>query len=157
MKLNHAQPDGDRGLGGHRFKQRLQLFVIQTLAIQPGGVPADDHAFGPGAGHVRYDLFEVLPGTEAAMSVFPIPGHMGVGEQGQMMMRIDDGDGIDPSDPKFQDAQQACGSAFGPAGAKAGPGLSVGGSRIDGAKGGTGGMVIVGAGPAGSTAGGGSK
>jgi len=62
---------------------------------------------------------------------------------GGVMMRIGDDQGIDPSDPKFQEAQQACGSAFGPAGAKAGAGLSVGGGKVDGAKSG---MVIVGGG-----------
>jgi len=70
--------------------------------------------------------------------------------EGHMTMKIDDSSGIDPSDPKFEAAQQACGTAFGPAGAKAGAGLSVGGSTADGAKGGgKGGMVIVGGGAAG--------
>ncbi|HJV09454.1 MAG TPA: hypothetical protein VJ653_07220 [Acidimicrobiales bacterium] len=78
------------------------------------------------------------------------------GEKGQMMMKIGDGDGIDPSDPKFQDAQQACGSAFGPAGAKAGAGLSVAGGKADGPKGGgKGGMIMVS--PGASVAGGGAK
>ena len=68
---------------------------------------------------------------------------------GGVMMKIDGDGGLDPSDPKFEEAHKACGSAFGPAGAKAGAGLSVGGGKVDGAKGGaTGGMVIVGAGPA---------
>ncbi|HEX6381993.1 MAG TPA: hypothetical protein VF180_12180 [Acidimicrobiia bacterium] len=72
---------------------------------------------------------------------------------GGVMMKIDGDSGFDPSDPKFEEAQKACGSAFGPAGAKAGAGLSVGGGKVDGAKGGaTGGMVIVGAGPAGGGA-----
>ena len=64
---------------------------------------------------------------------------------GGVMMKIDGDSGFDPSDPKFEDAQQACGSAFGPAGAKAGPGFSVGGGKVDGAKGGsTGGALIIG-------------
>jgi hypothetical protein len=59
------------------------------------------------------------------------------GEGGQVMMRIGGGEGIDPEDPKFQEAQKACGEAFGPAGAKAGAGLSVSGrSGGDGGKGG---------------------
>jgi len=70
--------------------------------------------------------------------------------EGHMMMKIDDSSGVDPSDPKFEAAQQACGSAFGPAGAKAGPGFSVGGGKVDGAKGGKSGVVVVGGGiPAG--------
>ena len=60
---------------------------------------------------------------------------------GGVMMKIDGDSGFDPSDPKFEEAQKACGSAFGPAGAKAGAGLSVGGGKADGAKGG---MVMVG-------------
>jgi hypothetical protein len=57
--------------------------------------------------------------------------------EGHVMMKIDDSSGIDPSDPKFEAAQQACGSAFGPAGSKAGAGLSVaGGGKAAGAKGG---------------------
>ena len=72
---------------------------------------------------------------------------------GGVMMKIDGDSGFDPSDPKFDEAHKACGSAFGPAGAKAGAGLSVAGGKVDGAKGGaTGGMVIVGAGPAGGGA-----
>jgi hypothetical protein len=74
------------------------------------------------------------------------------GSEGQMMMTIGDDNGIDPTDPKFEEAQQACGSAFGPAGAKAGAGLSVSGGKVDGAKGG---MVIVGGGVAGPIGGGG--
>jgi hypothetical protein len=55
---------------------------------------------------------------------------------GHVMMTIDDSSGIDPSDPKFEAAQQACGSAFGPAGSKVGAGLSVaGGAKGGGAKG----------------------
>jgi hypothetical protein len=69
---------------------------------------------------------------------------------GGVMMKIDGDSGFDPSDPKFEEAQKACGSAFGPAGAKAGAGLSVGGGKVDG--GGKGGMVIVG-----GAAGGGAK
>jgi hypothetical protein len=69
---------------------------------------------------------------------------------GGVMMKIDGDSGFDPSDPKFEEAQKACGSAFGPAGAKAGAGLSVGGGKVDG--GGKGGMVIVG-----GAAGGGGK
>lgn len=73
------------------------------------------------------------------------------GGGGGVMMKIGGDSGFDPSDPRFEDAQQACGSAFGPAGAKGGLGFSVGGGKGDGAKGGaTGGMVIVGgAAPAG--------
>ena len=74
------------------------------------------------------------------------------GGEGQMMMTIGDGQGIDPTDPKFEEAQQACGSAFGPAGAKAGAGFSVSGGKVDGAKGGNAGMVIVGGGPIGGGA-----
>jgi hypothetical protein len=69
---------------------------------------------------------------------------------GGVMMKIDGDSGFDPSDPKFEEAQKACGSAFGPAGAKAGAGLSAGGGKVEG--GGKGGMVIVG-----GVAGGGGK
>src|SRR5438309_10764601 len=65
--------------------------------------------------------------------------------QGHVTMKIDSGSGIDPSDPKFEAAQQACGSTFGPGGAKGGPGLSVSGGKADGgpgAKGGPGGAVF---------------
>ncbi|MEW6476435.1 MAG: hypothetical protein AB1679_29585 [Actinomycetota bacterium] len=62
------------------------------------------------------------------------------GEGGQVMMRIDGGQGIDPEDPKFQEAQKACGEAFGPAGAKAGAGLSVSGKSEGG--GGKGGAMV---------------
>jgi hypothetical protein len=72
---------------------------------------------------------------------------------GGVMMKIDGDGGFDPSDPKFEEAQKACGSAFGPAGAKAGAGFSVGGGKADGAGGGKAGMVIVG-GAANSTGGG---
>jgi hypothetical protein len=51
------------------------------------------------------------------------------GGQGQVTMKIDSASGIDPSDPKFEAAQQACGSAFGPAGGKGGPGMSVSGGK----------------------------
>src|SRR5581483_562155 len=56
------------------------------------------------------------------------------GEGGGMMMKIDKDSGIDPSDPKFEEAQQACGSAFGPAGAKGGS-FSVGGKGEGASKG----------------------
>jgi hypothetical protein len=64
--------------------------------------------------------------------------------EGHVTMKIDDSSGIDPSDPKFEAAQQACGSAFGPAGAKGGAGLSVGGGKADGAGGGKGGAIFFG-------------
>ena len=79
--------------------------------------------------------------------------------QGMMTMKIDDSSGIDPSDPKFEAAQQACGSAFGPAGAKAGAGLSVGsGSKIGGGGkgGGAGGVMVFGGAPS-APSGGGAK
>jgi hypothetical protein len=66
------------------------------------------------------------------------------GGEGQMMLRIGPGDGLDPEDPKFQEAQQACGSAFGPPGAKPGAGLSVGGGKSDGPGGGKGGAMFFG-------------
>jgi hypothetical protein len=77
--------------------------------------------------------------------------------EGHVMMKIDDSSGVDPSDPKFEAAQQACGSAFGPAGAKPGAGLSVAGGSTakPGGAGGKGGMVIVGGGAI--PAGGGAK
>jgi hypothetical protein len=72
--------------------------------------------------------------------------------EGHTMMKIDDSSGIDPSDPKFEAAQQACGSAFGPAGAKAGAGVSVAGGGAKGGPGGSkGGVMVFG----GATAGGG--
>jgi hypothetical protein len=77
--------------------------------------------------------------------------------EGHVMMKIDDASGIDPSDPKFEAAQQACGSAFGPAGAKAGAGLSVasGGKAVSGAKeGSSGGVMVFGGAPAASSGGG---
>jgi hypothetical protein len=76
--------------------------------------------------------------------------------EGRVMMRIGPDDGLDPSDPKFEAAQQACGSAFGPAGAKGGAGLSVSGGKVDGPGGGKGGAVVFGS-PAASTSGGGAK
>jgi hypothetical protein len=76
------------------------------------------------------------------------------GGQGQVTMRIDGASGIDPSDPKFEAAQQACGSAFGPAGAKAGAGLSVNGGKADAKSGGPGGAVFsVGGAPVASSGG----
>ncbi|HYH51394.1 MAG TPA: hypothetical protein VEG38_17740 [Acidimicrobiia bacterium] len=80
------------------------------------------------------------------------------GEKGQMMMKLDPATGLDPNDAKFQAAQQACGSAFGPAGAKAGAGLSVGGGKANGAGAGEGprGAIMFGS-PSASTAGGGAK
>jgi hypothetical protein len=75
------------------------------------------------------------------------------GGEGQVMLRIGPGEGLDPEDPKFQEAQQACGSAFGPPGAKGGPSLSVGGGKADGAGGAKGG-AIFGSAPAQSTGGG---
>jgi hypothetical protein len=74
------------------------------------------------------------------------------GGEGQVMMKIGPDDGLDPNDPEFQEAQQACGSAFGPGGAKAGVGLSVGGGKADGARG-----AVTFSSPAASTAGGGAK
>ncbi|HET9769313.1 MAG TPA: hypothetical protein VFS16_00390 [Acidimicrobiia bacterium] len=44
--------------------------------------------------------------------------------EGRVTMSL--GGGIDPADPKFQEAQQACGSAFGPGAGKA---ITVGGAR----------------------------
>ena len=80
------------------------------------------------------------------------------GGEGQVMMKIGPDDGLDPNDPKFQEAQQACGSAFGPRGAKGGAGFSVGSGKTDGgAKGdGPGGTIMFGS-PAASTTGGGAK
>jgi hypothetical protein len=78
------------------------------------------------------------------------------GSEGQMMMTIGDGNGIDPTDPKFEEAQQACGSAFGPGGGKGGPGLSVSGGKAGGEGGGKGGTVFFGGtSSAGSVTGGG--
>jgi hypothetical protein len=75
------------------------------------------------------------------------------GEGGQVMMRLDKATAFDPSDPKFEEAQKACGSAFGPAGAKGGPGLSVGGGKVDGGKGEKSGAIMFGA-PSASVSGG---
>lgn len=79
------------------------------------------------------------------------------GGKGEMMMKIGPDDGLDPEDPKFQDAQQACGSAFGPGGGKGGPGLSVGGTKIDGGTKGDGprGAIMFGGATAGPSSGGG--
>ena len=79
------------------------------------------------------------------------------GGKGEMMMKIGPDDGLDPEDPKFQDAQQACGSAFGPGGGKGGPGLSVGGARVDGGTKGDGprGAIMFGGATAATPAGGG--
>jgi hypothetical protein len=57
------------------------------------------------------------------------------GGEGTVSMKIDSASGVDPSDPKFEAAQQACGSAFGPGG-KGGPGLSVSAKVGDGKAGG---------------------
>ena len=75
--------------------------------------------------------------------------------EGHVMMRIGPDDGLDPSDPKFEAAQLACGSAFGPAGAKGGVGLSVGGGKADGSGAGKGGAVFFGGGAARPAPGGG--
>ena len=69
------------------------------------------------------------------------------GSGGQMTMKIDKDSGIDPSDPKFEEAQKACGSAFGPGGTKGGAGLSVDG-KSDGGSAGKGGTVVFGGGAA---------
>ena len=81
------------------------------------------------------------------------------GGKGEMTMKIGPDDGLDPEDPKFQDAQQACGSAFGPGGGKGGPGLSVGGATIDGATLGDGpkGAIMFGGGASAGTSSGGGK
>ena len=65
------------------------------------------------------------------------------GGQGQVTMKVDSGTGIDPSDPKFEAAQQACGSAFGPGG-KGGASVSVGGGKADGGSGGKAGAIFFG-------------
>jgi hypothetical protein len=70
--------------------------------------------------------------------------------QGAVTMKLDSA--FDPGDPKFADAQQACGSAFGPKGAGGGPSFSVGGGKVDGGEKATGGVMI--GRPAGSTGGG---
>jgi hypothetical protein len=79
------------------------------------------------------------------------------GGKGEMMMKIGPDDGLDPEDPKFQDAQQACGSAFGPGGGKGGPGLSVGGVTADGGTKSEGprGAIMFGGATAGPSSGGG--
>jgi hypothetical protein len=64
--------------------------------------------------------------------------------EGHLMMKIGPDDGLDPEDPRFQEAQQACGSAFGPAGAKGGAGLSVGGGKADVPAGAQGGVMVFG-------------
>ena len=73
--------------------------------------------------------------------------------QGAVTMTLDKA--FDPNDAKFADAQQACGSAFGPNGAEGGTAVSVGGGKVDGDRidGGraTGGFLISGS--AGSMAG----
>ena len=79
------------------------------------------------------------------------------GGKGEMMMKIGPDDGLDPEDPKFQDAQQACGSAFGPGGGKGGPGLSVGGTTIDGGTKGDGPRGAIMFGGSASTSSGGGK
>jgi hypothetical protein len=78
------------------------------------------------------------------------------GSEGQMTMKIDQASGVDPSDPKFEAAQQACGSAFGPAGAKGGPGLSVSGKAdsTGGGQGGPSGAVFFGGATSASSGGG---
>ena len=78
------------------------------------------------------------------------------GSDGMVSMKIDGGSGIDPSDPKFEAAQQACGSAFGPKGAKGGPGLAVSGSsgsKVSAGGGATSGGVMVFGGGAGPSSG----
>ena len=75
------------------------------------------------------------------------------GSGGEMSMKIDDSSGIDPSDPKFEDAQKACGSAFGPGGGKGGAGLSVDG-KSGGGSAGKGGTVFFGGGAVTGTDGG---
>ena len=78
--------------------------------------------------------------------------------QGHVTMKIDSGRGIDPSDPKFEAAQQACGSTFGPGGAKGGPGLSVSGGKADGGlKGGSSGGAVFSVGGAPTASSGGAK
>ncbi|MDQ1503416.1 MAG: hypothetical protein QOD57_1143 [Actinomycetota bacterium] len=77
------------------------------------------------------------------------------GGQGQVTMKLDKDSGLDPSDPKFEAAQQACGSAFGPGGGKGGPGMSVSG-KADGGKGGgpsSGAVFSVGGAPSASSGG----
>jgi hypothetical protein len=81
------------------------------------------------------------------------------GSGGEMQMKLGSDSGVDPSDPKFEAAQQACGSAFGPKGAKGGATFSVGGKSDGGGKGGpstSGGAVFFGGGAA-TASNGGSK
>ncbi|HVW33808.1 MAG TPA: hypothetical protein VHL53_14825 [Acidimicrobiia bacterium] len=69
---------------------------------------------------------------------------------GHTTLKLDSGSGIDPSDPKFEAAQQACGSAFGPKGA-AGATVAAGGAKGSlpkGAKGMSGGVMVFGGAPA---------
>jgi hypothetical protein len=76
--------------------------------------------------------------------------------EGHVMMTIGDDNAIDPSDPKFEAAQQACGTAFGPGGGKGGPGLTVGGGKVDGTKGdGPKGAIMFGGSSSATPAGGG--
>lgn len=77
--------------------------------------------------------------------------------EGHVMMSIGDDNGIDPSDPKFEDAQQACGSTFGPGGGKGGPGFSVGGGKIEGGVKGDGPRGAIMFGGAATATGGGAK
>jgi hypothetical protein len=74
------------------------------------------------------------------------------GGQGQVMMKLGTDSGIDPSDPKFEAAQQACGSAFGPGG-KGGPGLSVSAGKADGGPGDKAGAIFFGGGATASSGG----
>jgi hypothetical protein len=74
------------------------------------------------------------------------------GAEGQMTMKIDRDSGVDPSDPKFEAAQQACGSAYGPPGTKGGPGNSVTGKADgSGGKGGPSGAISFGGAPSASS------
>jgi hypothetical protein len=77
--------------------------------------------------------------------------------QGHVSMKIDGGSGLDPSDPKFEAAQQACGSAFGPGGGKGGPGLSVSGKAAGGKGGGPGSGAVFSVGGAPTASSGGAK
>jgi hypothetical protein len=79
------------------------------------------------------------------------------GGQGQVTMKIDSASGIDPSDPKFEAAQQACGSTFGPGGVKGGPGLSVSGKVAGGKGGSSGGGAVFSVGGAPTASSGGAK
>jgi len=80
--------------------------------------------------------------------------------EGHVSMKIDGASGLDPSDPKFEAAQQACGSAFGPKGGKGGPGGFSVNSKSAGAKDGSGpqgGAVFFGGGGAATAGNGGGK